>query len=324
VPTVTAAAVRRQIQAGTLEPLYLFQGEDEAEKSALAAEIVESVDEGLRAFNVERLHAADWTTGDKLAAGVQDLLAAVRTLPMMAPRRVVLVHQAETLAAPRRESEAATRALTELDAYLERPEASTTLVLLAAPLDRRSRLCKTLVKRAALVECGVLESPADAERWVRARAAAAGVQIEPAAARLLAERAGADLPRLRNEVDRLLLYALGQKTITVDDARQVAGPAALVDEWAMSNAVEQGAAPQALKQLALALDAGAAPEQVLGQLAWVVRAKFPQAAPAALAQAVNAVYRTDLELKRSNRSSQQPRMLLERLVVELCGRRRQS
>jgi DNA polymerase III subunit delta len=318
VAIASASAVRKHIAAGTLDPIYLLQGEDDIEKTVLALEFVGAVDEGLRAFNVDRAHAGEWTTGDRIADGVQGLLAAARTLPMMAPRRIVVVQQAEHLAAPKRESEAATKALAAFEAYLEHPEVLTALVLVAAPLDKRSRLYKVLLKCATIVECGVIEDQGDAERWVRARVSAAGAVLEPAAAQLLAARAGADLARLRGEVDRLLLYALGQKTITIDDARQVAGPASLLDPWALTNAIEQGAAPEALRQLALACDAGAAPEQVLGQVAWVVRAKFPAAA---LGSAVEAVFRTDLDLKRSNRSSDQPRMLLERLIVELCGKR---
>ena len=103
---------------------------------------------------------------------------------------------------------------------------------------------KLLAKHATLVECGAIEDQADAERWVRNRVAAAGVEIEPAGARLLAERAGPDVKRLRGDVDRLLLYALGQKRITLDDVREVAGPAALQDDWAMTNAIEAGRAPR--------------------------------------------------------------------------------
>ncbi len=319
MPLVSPAAVRTQIRAAATDPVYLIQGEDEVEKGALAAEFAELVDEGLRAFNVERIHAGDFTTGDRLADGVATLADAVRTLPMMAPRRVVLVLQAEAILAPRRESEAGSRALDRFEALITSPEPQTTLVLVAGTIDKRSRIYKLLAKRATLVECGVIEDRADAEQWVRSRVAAAGSQIEPAAARLLAERAGVDVRRLRSEVDRLLLYALGQKTITLADARELAGPTALQDHWAMTNAIEAGAPGEALKQLALVLDTGAAPEQVLGQLGWVVRAKFPQIARGRLVAAVDAVFRTDLELKRANRSSDQPRILLERLVVELCA-----
>ena len=51
----------------------------------------------------------------------------------------------------------------------------------------------------------------------------------------------------------------------------------------------------------------------------MVRAKFPALAPADLRSAIEALFRTDVDLKRSAGDS---RILLERLVVELCGGKR--
>ena len=259
------------------------------------------------------------TTGDRLAAGVSSLVAAARTLPMMSPWRVVVVLQAELMLVPRRESEAATRAVQELETYLQSPERQTVLVLVATAVDRRSRLYKLLT------QTGDARGLRSARRSGRRRAVGSGEggarsasAIEPAAVRLLAVRAGTDLKRLRGDVDRLLLYALGQPTITVDDVRQIAGPATLQDDWAMTNAIEQGRTAEALRQLALTLDAGAPPEKILGQLGWLVRTKFPAIAPGHVTAAIESVFRTDLDLKRSAGA---PRVLLERLVVELCGGR---
>ncbi len=320
MPIATPSVVRKQIATGQVDPVYLLQGEDDIEKSALASDFADLVEEGLQAFNVERIHAGDWTTGDRLASGVASIVAAARTLPMMAPRRVVTISQADTLLSPKRESEAGARALEELESLIKSPEPQTTLVFVAGAIDKRTRIFKLFDKHTTIVACGVIEDLAGAERWVRARVAAAGVEIEPAAARLLAGLAGPDVKRLRNDVDRLLLYALGQKRVTVDDVREIAGPAALQDDWAMTNAIEAGQGGEALRQLALMLDAGAPPEKILGQLGWFVRAKFQMVAPAALPAAVSAVFRTDLDLKRS---AGDPRILLERLVVELCsGKRR--
>jgi DNA polymerase-3 subunit delta len=330
MPQITAAALRKQIASGEVDPVYLLQGEDDVEKSALAAEFLALVDEGLQAFNVERIHAGDMTTGDRLADGVAALIDAVRTLPMMAPRRVVIVFQADVMLVPRRESETAMRALDRLEAALMEPEPQTTLVLVAGPIDKRSRIYKLLSKQATLVDCGAPDDVAGAERWVRARVTAAGVEIEPAGARILAVLAGfperpradgktGNVKRLRGDVDRLLLYALGQKRISVADVREVAGPGALQDDWAMTNAIEQGQPAVALRQLALMLDSGAPAEKILGQLGWLVRSKFPTAAPADLVTAVDAVFRTDLDLKRS---AGDPRVMLERLVVELCAGKR--
>jgi DNA polymerase III delta subunit len=145
MPAATPAAVRKQIASGRPEAIYLLTGEDDVEKSALAAEFADLVDEGLRAFNTDRIHAGDLTTGDKLADGVASLVAAARTLPMMSPRRVVTVLQADPLLAPKRESEAAARALDELEALIKRPEPQTTLVLVAGSLDKRSRMYKLLL-----------------------------------------------------------------------------------------------------------------------------------------------------------------------------------
>ena len=319
MPSLTSAAVRKQIQSGATDPVYLLQGEDDIEKSALAADFAEVVEEGLRAFNVERIHVGDLTTGDKLVDGVASLVASVRTLPMMAPRRVVTVMQAETLLAPKRESDAAARAMAQLESIVKQPETLTTLVFVAASVDKRSKVYKLFQKHATIVECGAIADLADAERWVRNRVAAAGAEIEPAAARMIAERAGPDVKRLRADVDRLMLYALGQKRVTADDVREVVGPAALQDDWALTNAIEAGQAGEALRQLALVLDSGAAPEKVLGQLAWVVRAKFPAIAAGELRRAIEALFRTDVDLKRS---AGEPRVLLERLVVELSGTKR--
>jgi len=321
MPLATPAAVRKQLKSGRVDPIYLLQGEDDVEKSALAGEFAALVDEGLRAFNVERIHAGDLTTADKLADGVASLVGAVRTLPMMSPQRVVIVLQADTLLVPKRESEAATRALDQLETIINQADPRTTLVLVAGSVDKRSRMYKLLVKHATLVECGLIEDRADAERWIRMHVAAAGAEIDPAAARLLAERGGTDVKRLRGDVERLLLYALGQKSVTVEDVRQIVGPAALQDDWAITNAIETGEGGEALRQLSLMLDAGAPPEKILGQLGWLVRSKFPAVAPAELPAAVEALFRTDLALKRS---AGDPRVLLEWLVVELCAGKRTS
>jgi len=330
MPILTPSAVRNQIAAGTADPIYLLQGEDDVEKSALAGEFAELVEEGLRAFNVDRIHAGEWTSGDKIADGVALIIAAVRTLPMMAPRRVVMVLQAETLLTPKRESEAGTRAIEDLERLVASPEPQTTVVFVSAPLDGRLRIAKLLQKHATVVACGLLEDVAAAQQWVRARVEQEGVEIDPAAAHLLAELAGfparpgdkgpgGDVGRLRGEVDRLLLYALGQKRITIEDAREVVGGAALQNDWAIANAIEAGQAAEALRQLALTLDTGAPTEKVLGQLAWLVRSKFPMIAPADVGRAIDALFRTDLDLKRS---AGDPRVLLERLVVELCAGKR--
>ena len=105
--------------------------------------------------------------------------------------------------------------------------------------------------QVAVVEC---EGPADvneAARWVRDRAAQEGKSIDPRAARLVAERTGPDIGRLRSDVERLVLYAGGNKAITEADVKEVVGAATSQDDWGVTRAIERGSAGDALRELAM-------------------------------------------------------------------------
>jgi DNA polymerase-3 subunit delta len=305
VPVLTASVLRQQLAAGQVAPLYVLLGADDEEKSAVAGEFAELVDEGLRAFNVERFYGGE--------TKVDEVLDAVSTLPMMVPRRVVVIVEAEKLLIPKRESKAADQELARLEALVQAPPAHATIVFVCGALDGRRRLVKLLLKESLVVDCGTIENEADADAWVKARAAREKINLEPAAARALVQRAGIDLVRLRSGLERVALYAMGQPKVTADDVRQAvpAGPQAQED-FGIANAIRDGDAAGALQQLAAALDVGAVPFVLMGQLRWVAE-KTP--GPRVKA-AIDAVFRTDLALKSSGGD---PRMLLERLVVELCA-----
>jgi DNA polymerase III subunit delta len=329
MPSATPADVRRQIAQGAPSPVYLIVGDDEAEMSRLAADVAGLVEDELRAFNVERFYASD------RAATPAAIAEAARLLPMMASQRVVVVLRAERILKPKRKGKADDGGEEDegggssdaLDAYVKAPEPQTVLVLVAADVDRTRRLYKTLQKQATIVECWGLKGSRDArvdlrqvarqaEQLVRQAVAGAGQQIDTAAARLVAERAGTDISRLRGDVDRLLLYAAGKPKITVADAQEVVSAESAQDDWAVTNAIQRGDTATALRQLGLSLESGAVPYMVLGQLAWFVREKLPLVDARRVKPAVEAVFRTDIDLKSS---AGDPRVLLERLVVELCA-----
>ena len=331
MPVVPASTVRKQLAQRKPDPVYLIVGDDEAEMSRLSAGISALVEDELRAFNSERFYAGE--RGVTPAAIVE----AARTLPMMSDRRVVTVLRGEKMLKPKRRGKAAVEDAsddpeaeppTELDvleAYVRDPSPQTTLVLLASDVDRTRKVYKTLQKQSTIVECWGLRVARDgridlrevartAEQMVKQAVGDGGQQIEPAAARLVAERAGTDIARLRGDVERLLLYTAGSAKITLDDARQIVSAETAQDDWAVTNAIQRRDAREALRQLALALDAGGVSYQILGQLAWFVREKLVATDPRRVPAAIEALFRTDLELK----SSGDARVLLERLVVQLC------
>jgi DNA polymerase-3 subunit delta len=333
MPAATPANVRAQLKNGTPAPIYLIVGDDEAEMAGLTADISAIVEDELRAFNVERVYASDKSVTPASIA------ESARMLPMMSDRRVVVVLRAERILKPKRRGKADDDEAAEqdaenapesdaLEAYAKSPEPQTVLVLVAADVDRTRRLYKALQKTATIVECWGLKGGKDvrvdlrqaariAEQMVRKAVTDAGQQIDPAAARLIAERAGADIVQLRGDLQRLLLYTAGQQRITEAHVRDVVSAETAQDDWAVTNAIQRGDHAEALRQLGLALEGGAVPYMVLGQLGWFVREKLSMADPKRVPAAIESLFRTDLEIKNSGDA----RVLLERLVVELCGPR---
>ena len=331
VLTATPAAVRKQIEEGTPHAVYLLQGEDDVEKAALAMQFDDLVEEGLRAFNVEHIHAGDLTTGDKL-------------LDAVVSSRRRRAHPADDVAAPRRHRVSGRK---HADAEARKRRGGTRAGPVARP-DRRARspddarpgvsparqadegVQGARPRGATIVECGAPEDVAAAVRWVKTKLEASGVDIDPAGARAMAVLAGfperprndgktGNVKRLRGEIDRLLLYTLGQKRITLDDVKEVAGPAGAAgrlgdDQRHRERPGRRGAAaawPDFRRRRGPGKSAGTA--GVAGAI------EIPAIAPGEVAGAVEAVFRTDQDLKRS---AGDPRVLLERLIVELCAGKR--
>jgi DNA polymerase-3 subunit delta len=304
LPALTTVILRKQLAAGETDPLYMLVGADDLEKSSMAAEFAEMIEEDLRAFNVERIYGGE--------TKVDELIDLARTLPMMAPRRVIVVAEAEKLLMPKRESKAAEEEQARLEEFIEAPPPHATIVFVCGGLDLRRRVIKLLLKVAHVVDCGTIESEADAQRWVKARATREKVNLEPAAVAELVARAGLDVVRLRGGFDRLALYAMGQAAITADDVRQVvsAGPEAQAD-WGIANAIQRNDAREALRELGLAFESGDVAVKILGQ----IRVAAEKLSGPRLRPAMDALFRTDIALKSSGGDA---RILLERLVVEMC------
>jgi DNA polymerase III delta subunit len=349
VSTATPETVRQHAAKGALHPVYLIVGDDERTVTAVVDGIASVVEDELRAFNLERLYTTDKdVTPDAI-------IEAARLVPfggLLSPRRVVIVLRAEKWLKPRRapaqeaedegdelegsggaaekKKEETKGAMAPIVDYLKAPVPSTTLVFVASEVNKSVAAVKALYKTAVVVECwgfGDREGRPDPNAvvrqgvtWIKQAAAASGRQVEPAAAALLAQRSGGDIGKLRGDLDHVLLFAQGRKAVTRADVEAVVSDRdSPQDPWAVVNAIRDGRTAEALRHLGAALDSGAVPHMVLGQLAWFVRERLHEIRPQLVSSAVQAVFRTDLDLKTSGGD---PRVLLERLVMELCGKPR--
>ena len=325
----TPVEIRKLIKSGQAGPLYVLEGDDLQSRHDLALEFANLVEDGLQAFNVESFYANEATNAAAREQLIGTLLSTARTLPMMAPKRVVIVHEAERLLAPKRAKDdeegldfeppkkgkrGATPA-EELEAYVEHPEPMTTLVFVSGPLDANRRIVKLLRKHADVVNCGSLESPREAAMWIQKRLEKDELTIDPKALSLLLQTTGLSLGRIRAEIEKLVLYAAGESSITPVHVRDLVIPEHESEGvFALIDAVRNANAPRALLEISALIDAGVQPPLILGQL----RAAAVQLRPdLRVRNGLEAVLRTDLAIKSS---AGIPQHLLECLAVELCAR----
>lgn len=324
----TVAEVRRQIKSGKTAAIYLLESDDLQSRHDLALEFAAVVDEGLQAFNVQSFYANEAGNAPARDQLTSALLSNARTLPMMAPRRVIVVHEADRLLAPKRardedegDTEAprkgrrATTPAEELEAYIEQPEPMTTLVFVSAPLDNNRRVVKLLRKHADVVDCGTLRDSREAAVWITKRLEKDELTIEAKAITLLLQSTGLTLGRIRPEVEKLILYAAGESAVTVAHVRDLVVPQEESEgTFALMDAVQNSNAARALREVSIMIDSGVQPPLILGQL----RAATIKLRPdARVKSGLEAVLRTDQAIKSSAGT---PQHLLECLVVELCAR----
>lgn len=329
MPSLDQAALGKLIGSRRLGTLHVLVGEDVRLVEQAVNAIEATIDEADRPFAVDRVYA-----GESGGAPI-DIAAAARVLPMLGDRRIVIVLRAERLLKPKRAVKAPEIAEIEeaeddtaiefgpLEDYLANPAPFTTLVFVAAGIDRSRRFTKRLLEKAHVTEFSGLAAASPMGRDSRAPAsslaeeaiARAGRTIDRAALHLLVERSGSDITKMRGDLDRLLLYTEGQDRITRADVDEIAGAGLTVeDDWAVVNAISNGDAARALRETAIRLERGDSPHMMVGQLRWWVSAKLSQFRPDRVRPALEALLRTDLALKSSGGDE---RVLMERLIVDL-------
>ena len=330
MPALSHEALLAELAAGQLRPLYLVVGDDDYAKDEAAKAFEAAVPEDAQAFAFERYSALD-----RFDPAV--IVTSARTPPFLSDRRVVVVTAAERWFTGKKkggedaggDDDGDGLGLEVLETYFEKVEPAATVVFIAADVNRTLRVVKALLKAAVVVECWGLKEEKDARgregdvlnragRLAAGLLKRAGMTIDRDALQPLLAHAGSDIAILRGDVERIRLYCHGRTSVTVEDVEAVVSGTALLNPWAIVNAVERGNAGEALRQVRIVSEAGEAPYMTLGQIGWWVRNKLPQMAPPERVRAaVDAVFRTDLAMKSSGG---EPRILLERLIVELCAR----
>jgi DNA polymerase-3 subunit delta len=214
-----------------IKPAYLIAGSDEAKIGAALSRLRARAE---REGGVGSLEVFEPSGGGGPDADA--LIAALPALSLTAARRYLLADRVDRwgTAQAGRVAEA-----------LSGAGAETTVVLVA-----RGKAPRKLAAAVKAVGGEVLSYDAPSQRdlpkHLAAEAAARGVELEPAAARLLIERMGTSTVRLGNELDRLATWAGEGGQVTADDLEAMVADTSEEATWSLSDALVEREADTAL------------------------------------------------------------------------------
>jgi len=323
----------RGLRQGKILPVYLFFGDEEFLIDEAVGMITKrTVDPASQDFNFNTVYC-------KSASGAE-IVNLCQTLPFMAERRTVIAKEIDGLKAAD---------LEELVAYLKDPSPSTCLILLAnQPKFEKKTVISAVEAHGAVTRFFSLldrEIVPWIESWTKGR----GLSIQRDAAQYVWQTLGNDLQAISNELTKVAVYLKDRKTITFEDVKAVVGDFREFTPFDLADAVGKKNRERAFLILNRLLQEGEAPVGLLGSLAWnfrrLLRAKSMEATGAgyeeikkklhiifhqagSFQEQLRSYSLQELEksfeiLMNADRSLKsgalQGRLVLERLVLRLCG-----
>jgi DNA polymerase-3 subunit delta len=219
--------------AAEMQPLYLIAGTDGAKIDATRARLRARAEGEAGAAALEVFEPGE-------GRGMPDheaLLAAIPAMSLMGTRRYLLADGIERWR---------DRQLEPVLAALEELPPDLTLVLICrdkAP----AKLAKAVEAAAGQVHEFEALKAREMPRVLVGEAQQLGFRLEPAAARMLVERMGANPLRLRNELERLALWAGEGGGVSALDLQEMIADTSEAAVWSLSDALIEGDAATALR-----------------------------------------------------------------------------
>ena len=184
----TFDAIMRELKSGEFSPIYLLMGEESYYIDQICDYIqTHALTPEQQAFDQTVVFGADVN-----AAQIADL---AMQYPMMSPRKVIIVKEAQGL-----------HSFDRLERYADKPQSKTILVICYknGVLKGKSKFLSAVERNGILFESKKLRDWQLAGH-VRAYLAKAKIEIDDKSASMIADHIGADLNRLTSELDKLAI-----------------------------------------------------------------------------------------------------------------------
>jgi DNA polymerase III subunit delta len=260
MPELTAEKMIQRLAGGKPVPAIVLVGTDVYLRDLCRNQIIDScVPEGVRDWAVARIPGN--------AQGWQEVLKRAQTMPMLAPRQVIIVEDAETVESLGDKSRE--EIVAGLEKYLESPAPFTILLLEAAALDGRLRFSKVLTEKALVVKLNI--GGASAALLAAEMAKELNVEIDREAAALLADILNGEPARMRIELEKLAAYVQGRGRIRSGDVEALVVAARKNTIWQLADMLAARRRNDALAFLDNLLREGEQPAGLIGVLGWMYR-----------------------------------------------------
>ncbi len=229
----------KDLEKGNLAPMYFLFGEEPYLLNQSVERFKYAVlTEGAIDFNYSLFYASD--------ADIVQVRDAVETLPMMAPRRLVILKEAQELT---------DKEWGQLESLIEEPVDSTCFVILASRVDKRKKQIRQLLDKA---ECVEFKKPYENQvpSWINYIAETLGLKISNDAIHLLHKLVGHHLTEIEAELKKLGEFVEGARRIEVQDVAQVVSRSKEESVFDFTKAVGLNDRVKALEYLVHLLDQG--------------------------------------------------------------------
>ncbi len=223
--------LKKDIETAALKPVYLFHGQEIFLKERYLSKLAALVNESVADFNLETVSADETSSAD--------VLEKVRTMPFLAPPRIVIVRGADRYTA---------EDLSLIRDYLSDPNQSSCLVLMAEKPDFRLSIFKILRQK----NLGVSFDPPKGRglaSWVVESADQRGYKLDQAAARTLIDLVGTDLSSLDHELEKVCLYSGDNTEVGIEEVKAAARLSRTASIFDLGDAVGERDGARALAAL---------------------------------------------------------------------------
>jgi len=223
MPSYSFDEIMRDLKNKVYHPVYLLQGDEPYYIDQLSDYIASHVlSDNEKEFNQSIFYGRD--------IDLPSLVTAARRYPMMANYQVLVVKEAQDIKnmLPRESKDKEKKGESEeknpLLLYFQNPLKSTLLVFCYKykTVDRRTRTGKAFEKAAAVFESKKLYDNKIPD-WISAYVKTKNYRISNRAAVLIADYIGADLTRIVNELDKMMLNVKNDTEIDIQHVEENIG-----------------------------------------------------------------------------------------------------